>query len=221
VKTRDLNDWLKMAVQRHPPPAVNGKRIKPKYVAQTKARPPTFVLFATRADQLPDSYRRYLINSLRESFDLPGVPIRVSIRQGGNPFVAEEGARPWLNDQGRGGPKTSSRRANYGTANYGKAAKGRPSSPGSSAPAEPSSFEDTPAPKKAAVREKPAASAKAASAGKAKPAAKARPAGKTSTRKPVPVHKGPRKAFVKPPVRSGGRASSKPGPRPGGPRRGR
>jgi GTPase len=87
VKTRDLNDWLAMAVQRHPPPAVNGRRIKPKYVAQTKARPPTFVLFASRADQLPDSYRRYLINSIRESFDLPGVPIRVSIRSNRNPFA--------------------------------------------------------------------------------------------------------------------------------------
>jgi GTP-binding protein len=60
VKTRDLNDWLQMATQRHPPPAVNGRRIKPKYMAQTKARPPTFVLFASRADQLPESYRRYL-----------------------------------------------------------------------------------------------------------------------------------------------------------------
>jgi GTP-binding protein len=114
VKTRDLNDWLHMAVQRHPPPAVNGKRIKPKYVAQTKARPPTFVLFATRADQLPESYRRYLINSLRESFDLPGVPLRVTIKSGSNPYVAEEGARPWLEGQGRGGPKTSSRKTTVG-----------------------------------------------------------------------------------------------------------
>jgi GTP-binding protein len=114
VKTRDLNDWLHMAVQRHPPPAVNGKRIKPKYVAQTKARPPTFVLFASRADQLPESYRRYLINSLRESFDLPGVPLRVTIKSGSNPYVAEEGARPWLEGQGRGGPKTSSRKTTVG-----------------------------------------------------------------------------------------------------------
>jgi GTP-binding protein len=80
VKTRDLNDWLAMAVQRHPPPAIDGKRIRPKYMAQTKARPPTFVLFASRAAHLPDSYRRYLINSLRESFDLPGVPIRVTVK---------------------------------------------------------------------------------------------------------------------------------------------
>jgi GTP-binding protein len=53
VRTRDLNDWLAMAIARHPPPAVNGYRVKPKYVTQTKARPPTFVLFASRADQLP------------------------------------------------------------------------------------------------------------------------------------------------------------------------
>jgi GTP-binding protein len=92
VKTRDLNDWLKVAVQRHPPPAVNGRRIKPKYMAQTKARPPTFVLIASRAEQLPDSYRRYLINGIRQSFDLPGVPIRLSVKKGANPY-AEGGER--------------------------------------------------------------------------------------------------------------------------------
>jgi len=90
VKTRDLNDWLAMAVQRHPPPAVNGKRIKPKYMAQTKARPPTFVLFASRADQMPEQYRRYLTNSLRESFDLPGVPIRMTLKSGKNPYAEGE-----------------------------------------------------------------------------------------------------------------------------------
>jgi GTP-binding protein len=95
IKTRDLNDWLAMAVQRHPPPAVNGRRIKPKYMAQTKARPPTFVLFASRADQLPDSYRRYLINSMRESFDLPGTPIRVTVKSNRNPYAeGEDGAPP-------------------------------------------------------------------------------------------------------------------------------
>ncbi len=91
IKTRDLNDWLQLAIQRHPPPAVNGKRVKPKYMAQTKARPPTFVLFATRADQLPESYRRYLINSLRQSFDMPGTPIRITVKSGANPFVEEGG----------------------------------------------------------------------------------------------------------------------------------
>ena len=87
VKTRDLNDWLQMAVARHPPPAVNGRRVKPKYMAQTKARPPPFVMFASRADQLPDHYKRYLINSLRESFDLPGVPIRLTVRSNKNPYA--------------------------------------------------------------------------------------------------------------------------------------
>jgi GTP-binding protein len=94
IKTRDLNDWLGLATQRHPPPAVNGRRIKPKYMAQTKARPPTFVLFASRADQLPDSYRRYLINSMRESFDLPGVPVRLTVKSGRNPYAEEGGAAP-------------------------------------------------------------------------------------------------------------------------------
>jgi len=90
VKTRDLNDWLAMATQRHPPPAVGGRRVKPKYMAQTKARPPTFVLFASRADQLPDHYRRYLINSLRESFDLPGVPMRLTVKSNKNPYAEGE-----------------------------------------------------------------------------------------------------------------------------------
>ncbi len=90
VKTRDLNDWLAMAIQRHPPPAVGGRRVKPKYMAQTKARPPTFVMFASRADQLPDHYRRYLINSLRESFDLPGVPMRLTVKSNKNPFAEGE-----------------------------------------------------------------------------------------------------------------------------------
>jgi GTP-binding protein len=93
VSTRDLNDWLALAVERHPPPAADGRRIKPKYMAQTKARPPTFVLFASRADRLPDSYRRYLINSLRTSFDLPGTPIRLTVKSGKNPY-AEESADP-------------------------------------------------------------------------------------------------------------------------------
>jgi GTP-binding protein len=103
VKTRDLNDWLALAVQRHPPPAVNGRRIKPKYVAQTKARPPTFVLFSSRANQMPEHYRRYLINSIRESFDLPGVPIRITIKSGANPYADADGdKRPMGSGFGRG-----------------------------------------------------------------------------------------------------------------------
>ena len=68
------------------PKFVLGRRIKPKYMAQTKARPPTFVLFANRADKLPESYRRYLINSIRQSFDLPGTPIRITVKSGKNPY---------------------------------------------------------------------------------------------------------------------------------------
>ena len=90
VKTKDLNDWLRMATERHPPPAVGGRRIKPKYMAQIKARPPTFVLFSSRADEIPESYRRYLVNSIRESFDLPGVPIRVTVKSNKNPYAAGE-----------------------------------------------------------------------------------------------------------------------------------
>jgi GTP-binding protein len=105
VKTRDLNDWLAMAVQRHPPPAVNGRRIKPKYMAQLKGRPPTFVLFASRAEHLPDSYRRYLINSLRESFDLPGVPIRITIKSGRNPYADGESPPERRTPAARAAPK--------------------------------------------------------------------------------------------------------------------
>ncbi len=87
VKTRDLNDWLQYVTQKHPPPAPNGKRIKPRYMAQMKTRPPTFVLMASRANEMPETYKRYLLNELREAFDLPGVPIRLVLRQGKNPFA--------------------------------------------------------------------------------------------------------------------------------------
>jgi GTP-binding protein len=93
VKTSDLNTWLKLAVARHPPPIVAGFRAKPKYIAQTKARPPTFVLMANRAASMPDSYRRYLVNSIRQSFDLPGTPIRLTVRSGANPYADEGGGR--------------------------------------------------------------------------------------------------------------------------------
>ncbi|HEY8615826.1 ribosome biogenesis GTPase Der [Phenylobacterium sp.] len=106
VKTRDLNDWLQMAMQRHPPPSVGGRRIKPKYMAQTKARPPTFVLFSSRADQLPETYRRYLINSLRESFDLPGVPLRVSLRSNKNPYAEGEEKSGPAPKRAEPGPRT-------------------------------------------------------------------------------------------------------------------
>jgi GTP-binding protein len=90
VKTRDLNDWLQYVTQKHPPPAPGGKRIKPRYMAQMKTRPPTFILMASRADDMPETYKRYLVNELREAFDLPGVPIRLVLRQGKNPFADKD-----------------------------------------------------------------------------------------------------------------------------------
>lgn len=87
LPTAALNRWLEDVVERHPPPAVRGRHIRLRYVTQPKTRPPTFALFASRPDQLPDSYIRYLSNSLRENFDLPGVPIRISLRKGKNPYA--------------------------------------------------------------------------------------------------------------------------------------
>jgi len=90
VKTSELNDWLSEKVARHPPPAVNGRRIKPKYISQTKTRPPTFVLKCSRATKLPESYSRYLVNGLREDFDLWGVPIRLYVKADSNPYDTEK-----------------------------------------------------------------------------------------------------------------------------------
>jgi GTPase len=87
VKTGDLNKWLFHAMVKHPPPAVNGRRIKPRYISQIKSRPPTFVLMCNRAEDLPDSYRRYLVNGIRDAFDLPATPIRLHVRAGKNPFA--------------------------------------------------------------------------------------------------------------------------------------
>lgn len=87
IKTRDLNDWLHEMIERHPPPSVNGRRIKPRYITQTKGRPPTFVMMTSRAGALPEAYKRYLINGLREAFDMPGVPIRLIVKAGKNPYA--------------------------------------------------------------------------------------------------------------------------------------
>ena len=86
VPTSALNRWFEEALSAHPPPAVSGRRLKLNYITQAKARPPSFVLFCTRADALPDAYKRYLVNSLREAFDLPGTPIRLTLREKSNPF---------------------------------------------------------------------------------------------------------------------------------------
>jgi GTPase len=86
ISTARLNQWLTEALEANPPPAVSGRRIKIRYMTQVKARPPHFAVFGNQLDALPKSYSRYLVNSLRESFDLPGVPIRISLRMGENPF---------------------------------------------------------------------------------------------------------------------------------------
>jgi GTPase len=87
VKTSDLNDWLIDAVARHAPPAVSGMRIKIRYIAQTKTRPPTFVAQCTRAADLPAAYKRYLINGIRDAFNIKAVPIRLIMKQPDNPYV--------------------------------------------------------------------------------------------------------------------------------------
>jgi GTP-binding protein len=87
LPTHLLNQWLGAAVDAHPPPAVSGRRIKLRYMTQANARPPTFVVFCSRPKALPDSYVRYLVNGLREAFDLPGVPIRLNLRKGTNPYA--------------------------------------------------------------------------------------------------------------------------------------
>jgi GTP-binding protein len=86
VSTSALNRWLSNSISAHPPPAVSGRRIKLNYMTQPKARPPSFVLFCSRADAVPEAYKRYLVNSLRETFDLPGTPIRLTLREKANPF---------------------------------------------------------------------------------------------------------------------------------------
>jgi GTPase len=93
VSTPKLNQWLSEAVGRHSPPAVSGRRIKIRYMTQASTRPPTFVAFCQRAEAMPKSYVKYLTNSLREAFDLPGVPIRFNLRAGDNPFADKKPAQ--------------------------------------------------------------------------------------------------------------------------------
>jgi len=90
VPTGELNRWFEKMKDRHQPPLVEGKRIKLRYATMPKARPPTVVVFGTRAEMLPEDYRRYLVNSFREAFDMPGVPIRLNLRGTDNPY-AEDG----------------------------------------------------------------------------------------------------------------------------------
>ncbi|MBW4331410.1 ribosome biogenesis GTPase Der [Stakelama sp. CBK3Z-3] len=86
VSTGALNRWFERAMAENPPPAPGGKRIKPRYLTQAKTRPPSFVLFGTRVDQLPESYKRYLVNGIRREFGFDGVPVRLTVRASRNPF---------------------------------------------------------------------------------------------------------------------------------------
>jgi GTP-binding protein len=86
VPTGELNRWFEGAVEANPPPAPKGKRIKLRYITQVKSRPPTFVVFGNRTDELPESYRRYLVNSLRRDLKLGTVPLRLNFRGRTNPF---------------------------------------------------------------------------------------------------------------------------------------
>ena len=87
VPTSRLNRWLEGALEANPPPMVKGRRIKIRYMTQARTRPPTFALFASQAERLPDSYTRYLANGLRKAFGFAGVPLRLHVRGGENPFA--------------------------------------------------------------------------------------------------------------------------------------
>jgi GTP-binding protein len=90
VSTARLNRWLAGMTEAHPPPAVSGRRLKLRYMTQAKIRPPSFIVFASRPDAVPAAYQRYLVNGLREAFDLPGTPIRLWLRGGKNPFADKD-----------------------------------------------------------------------------------------------------------------------------------
>ncbi|MHA1598555.1 MAG: ribosome biogenesis GTPase Der [Alphaproteobacteria bacterium] len=87
ISTGALNRWLDLILEHHPPPLSKGKRIKLRYMTQAKTRPPTFVVFASRPEGLPESYSRYLVNALREDFKLAGIPIRLHTKKGKNPYA--------------------------------------------------------------------------------------------------------------------------------------
>jgi GTPase len=87
VSTGILNRWFEAAVSANPPPAPGGKRIKLRYMTQARNRPPSFVVFGTRVDQLPDSYQRYLLNAIRRDLDFGAVPVRINLRSPKNPFA--------------------------------------------------------------------------------------------------------------------------------------
>jgi GTP-binding protein len=87
VPTAALNRWLAMIQEHHPPPLAGARRLRLRYMTQVNTRPPSFALFASKPGELPESYRRYLVNALRQDFDLPGTPIRMMLRKGDNPYA--------------------------------------------------------------------------------------------------------------------------------------
>ena len=87
VPTAGLNRWFDDALEANPPPAPGGKRIKLRYITQIKTRPPTFVIFGSRLEILPESYRRYLINGIRRELGFGSVPVRLNLRSAKNPFA--------------------------------------------------------------------------------------------------------------------------------------
>jgi GTP-binding protein len=89
LPTPVLNRWLAAIQEHHPPPLVGARRLRLRYITQANTRPPTFALFASKPAELPDSYRRYLVNALRQDFDLPGTPIRLMLRKGNNPYARD------------------------------------------------------------------------------------------------------------------------------------
>ena len=93
ISTARLNRWLSATLEQTPPPAVSGRRIKIRYMTQPKARPPHFIIFGNQLDELPTSYERFIANGLREAFALPGVPIRISRKQGDNPYADKKKRR--------------------------------------------------------------------------------------------------------------------------------
>jgi GTP-binding protein len=94
ISTSELNDWLRYTEQSHNPPLGKQKRrIRLKYITQGNIRPPTFTMFVNYPDELPESYRRYVINALRDSFSMPGVPVRLMVRKADNPYANRKKSR--------------------------------------------------------------------------------------------------------------------------------
>jgi GTP-binding protein len=93
VPTAQLNRFFAEVIEEMPPPLHHGRAVRIHYLTQAKARPPTFVLFCARAEKVPPAYQRYLVNALRERFDLPGTPIRLTLREKDNPFAGKKRKR--------------------------------------------------------------------------------------------------------------------------------